>query len=216
MSRLLAVLVFAFGLAGMGQAESGEARYAVEVEFSWVAPEGRPANPHWSRLIAFAHTSKYDLFRDGDTASSGLALLATNGRVSVLEAELDEARRRNRVGEDVVLPGIAGGTGAFHFEIAVTPRFSRLSFGSMLAPSPDWFSGVSGLNLRAEENWVPEVTRPLWVWDAGVDSGQDYTGPDLATQPRQSVRLLAHSDFLRPDGLQPIGRVTLTLISEEE
>ncbi|MEL6747850.1 MAG: hypothetical protein AAFO79_08585, partial [Pseudomonadota bacterium] len=76
-------------------------RYAIEVRLNWDAEtygERLPANPHWSRLLAVAHTARYRLFRDGDTASTGLALLATNGRVSVLQAELAEARRRGRAG----------------------------------------------------------------------------------------------------------------------
>jgi len=67
-------------------------RYQVEVALVWdgAAQAGHPADKHWSRLIAFAHTARYALFDDGDTATSGLALVATNGRVSVLEAELAE------------------------------------------------------------------------------------------------------------------------------
>lgn len=189
------------------------ARYSVEVQLNWVT-EGVPEDPHWSRLIAFAHSSKYSLFRDGDTASSGLALVATNGRVSVLEAELAEARRRGRAGEPIVLPGIAG-VGRFAFEITLDARRSQVAFATMLAPSPDWFSGLSGVPMQdAEGAWRESLRVPLWVWDAGADSGADFTSANMPTQPRQSVRLLTHPAFLRPEGLQPIGYAAFKRVPE--
>ncbi len=189
-------------------------QYGVKVDLNWET-DGAPADPHWSRLIAFAHSGKYSLFKDGDTASSGLALVATNGRVSVLEAELAEARRRGRVGEHVVLPGIEG-VGKFTFELALDDRRSHVAFATMLAPSPDWFSGISGVPMRdAQGNWIEVLNVPLWVWDAGADSGSDFDSPNMPTQPRQSVRLLTHPSFLRVDGMRPIGHVTIEKLPKQ-
>ncbi|MEM6759048.1 MAG: spondin domain-containing protein [Pseudomonadota bacterium] len=179
-------------------------RYAVTVTLDWDGGEAHPADKHWSRLIAFAHSSRYALFTDGDTASSGLALVATNGRVTVLEAELAEARRRDRVASQLVLPGLNSGSGRFEFEIDVSQKHRFVSFATMLAPSPDWFTGASAIELYADDAWVTRAV-PLWVWDAGADGGPDFTSPNMPTQPRQSVRLLTHPAFLRPEGLRPIG-----------
>ena len=107
LSRVCSALLL---LLFVGTATAQEARYKVVITFDWQVPEGQaPANPHWSRLIAFTHSTRYSLFRDGDTASSGLALIATNGRLNVIEAELAEGRRRNRVGDQIILPGLAEG-----------------------------------------------------------------------------------------------------------
>lgn len=189
------------------------ARYQVEIAFEWSAGDvaGHPANPHWSRLIAVVHSSRYALFEDGQTASSGLALVATNGRVSVLEAELAEARRRGRAGIPVVQPGLESGVGTIVFDLELDQKLSRVSFASMLAPSPDWFSGASGVALFVEGAWVAQLRVPLWVWDAGADHGPDFEGPNMNTQPRQSVRLLTHPAFLRPSGLRPSGHATFRL-----
>ena len=195
MTRLLALFAF---LASPLFAQ--DAVYRVEVFFDW---RDGPEDRHWSRLIAFAHSSRYNLFEDGDTASSGLALVATNGRVSVMNAELAEGRRRGRVGESIVVPGIDG-VGSFAFDLPVTNRLSRISFATMLAPSPDWFSGTTAM-LRQDGAWVEQLDLPLWVWDAGADSGPDFVSDNAPTQPRQSVRLLTHPAFLRPEGLMPIG-----------
>ncbi len=150
------------------------------------------------------------MFKDGDTASSGLALVATNGRVNVLETELSEARRRGRVGEPVVLGGVNESVTQFEFELTLTLQMSRISFASMLAPSPDWFSGVSGVALQQDGNWVENMSVPLWVWSAGADSGPTFTSPNANIQPRQSVRSLSHPAFLTAAGLLPIGTATFT------
>ena len=207
MARAVRYLAYALLLAVAGTAAAQEmARYRVDVTFSWADPD---LDAHWSRLIAFAHSSRYSLFQDGETASSGLALVATNGRVSVLEAALAEGRRRGRVGAHLVLPGIES-PGSFSFELDVDERLNRIAFATMLAPSPDWFSGVSGIALRMDGLWRDRVEVPLWPWDAGADSGPEYTGPNVETPPRQSVRLLTHPDLLTADALKPIGQATFT------
>jgi hypothetical protein len=212
--RFLLASMFSL-LAVTSTAADETVRYSAKVQFYWEPEEGVPARPHWSRLIAFAHSARYELFRDGDTASSGFALVATNGRVSVLEAELAEGRRRGRVGAHVVLPGLSSGTGVFDFELELDQRRSRIAFATMLAPSPDWVSGVSGINMRDEAgNWQDTVRVPLWVWDAGADSGAAFDADNALTQPRQSVRLLVHPAFLTPEGMQPIGHATFRKLGQ--
>ena len=208
MARWICALAFVL-VAALPLAAQDRAVYRVEVTLDWTGStqEGHPADKHWSRLIAFAHSSRYTLFADGATASSGLALVATNGRVSVLQAELAEGRRRDRVGAEVVVPGLDSGVGQFAFDLELSEKHRFVSLATMLAPSPDWFAGVASVELRAADAWRDTLTLPLWVWDAGADSGPDFTGPNLDTQPRQSVRLLTHPAFLRPEGLRPIGQV---------
>lgn len=199
----------------VAQSMADTARYTVTVDLAWTEARHAsdfPSNAHWSRLIAAVHSPRYSLFSDGNTASSGLALLATNGRVSVLEAELAEARRRNRVGEHIVLPGLKKAVGRFSFDMQISERHSRVSFATMLAPSPDWFAGVNGVALKTEEGWHPDVTVPLWVWDAGADSGSNFTAANDETQPRESIRLLVHPAFLRSDGMSPIGIARFQLV----
>ena len=61
----------------------------------------------------------------------------------------------------------------------------------MVAPSPDWFVGVSGLDLIESGNWVADKTVTLLPWDAGTDDGASYESADLDAQPRQPVRQLS-------------------------
>ena len=79
----------------------------------------------------------------------------------------------------------------------------------MLAPSPDWFTGVADFDLMTDSRWIDEVTLPLWAWDSGTDGGTTYAAPDHDLQPQQSVRLVATPHFLTPNGLIPVGTATI-------
>lgn len=42
-------------------------------------------------------------------------------------------------------------------------------------PSPDWFTGVSNLNLCTKDcSWVEDKVVDLGLYDAGTDSGVSY------------------------------------------
>lgn len=212
---LLAAILFGQVAAA---ADADTARYRIEIVYEWSAethPVDFPERPHFSRLIATTHNSRYALFSDGRTASSGVALVATNGRVTVLEAELAEARRRGRVDQVLVAPGQRADAGPLALEIEVAADHPLLSFVTMLAPSPDWFTGAHDVALRKNDRWVETVSAPLWVWDAGVDAGAAYDSPNAPMQPQESVRLAAGPQFLQPTGLARVGWATVTRLAPE-
>lgn len=218
--RLAPAFVLLAGLLPTAPAAAdGSVSYCLTARFAWSAethPVGFPDNPHFSRLIGAAHSSRYSLFADGDTASSGLGLVATNGRVGVLEAEFAEGARRKRVGEVFRTDGLATGVGSLSVKITASEKHSQVSFTTMLAPSPDWFTGVSSLALKDGESWRDEVSVPMWVWDAGIDDGESYDAPNAPIQPRQSIRLAAGPQFLGVTGLFPIGEAVLKRTSGDE
>lgn len=218
-------LAAAFGVAaatvgaGSVAAAAETTRYRVTVRLDWrVAPDAldRPTNPHFSPLIGATHGDRFRLFVDGDTASSGVALVATNGRTSVLQAELNEAQRRGRIGAVVEAPGLASGAGETAFTVIDGEDHPLVSFALMLAPSPDWFTGVSGVALPRDDAWMSRVEVPLWVWDADVDDGARFDAPNEPVQPQRSVRLAAGPQFLLESGLTPIGHAVLEAIADQE
>ncbi len=57
----------------------------------------------------------------------------------------------------------------------VSKDYHLLSFATMLGPSPDWFSGVSKLNLcQTNCTWIDSYMEDLYPYDAGTDSGLSY------------------------------------------
>lgn len=206
------LLAAGLGLAVLPAAAEETAVFELEAEITWsaeTAPFEFPADPHLSGLIGATHNSRYVLFRDGDTASSGLELVAENGRVKTLKAEFAEAQRRRRIGEVIEGPELKTAPGKIVARFEASAAHPLLSFVTMIAPSPDWFTGVAGVPLQREGAWIESLELPLWAWDSGTDGGATYAAPDLDQQPQQSVRLLAGPHFLRAGGLVPMGVVRI-------
>jgi hypothetical protein len=209
------VLTLALVISGSVAALASEARYRLEVDITWsqqIHPHDGPAQGgHMSGLIGMTHTHRYVLFADGRTASSGLELVAESGRTAVLRAELDEVRRRQRIDAVFDAPGLATVPGRFTTEFTVKQPQKLVSFVTMLAPSPDWFAGLSSIDLSdGEAGWRDKAEFTLWVWDAGTDNGEVYEAPNSDTQPRQSVRLLATPHVVQDSRLVPAGRAVFT------
>ncbi len=202
-------------LAGLlsGPAAGQEvAAFELTLDITWsaeTAPLEFPENAHMSRLIGATHNDRYVLFRDGHTASSGLELVAENGRTSVLKAELAEAERRGRAGGLVEGPNLARVPGEIRARFEARAEHPLVSFVTMIAPSPDWFTGAADVALMTRGRWVEEVVVPLWAWDGGTDGGETYEAANQDTQPRQSVRLLATAHFLGAQGLVAVGSATI-------
>lgn len=192
------------------------ARYRLELDLTWSANthphEWPPEGGHMSDLVGATHTARYVMFADGRTASSGLKLVAENGRPSILKAELAEARRRERVGTTFRAGGLAQMPGAIAVEFETDEQYPLVSFVTMIAPSPDWFTGVASVSLRANGRWRERITLALWAWDAGTDSGASYLSDNSETQPAQSIRLVATPHFLSASGLKGMGEVVLVKV----
>lgn len=87
-----------------------------------------------------------------------------------------------------------------------------VSFVTMLAPSPDWFTGAASVPLRSAGIWRARVEGLLFAWDAGTDNGVSYIAENAETQPAESIRLLATPHFLTDKGLLPVGNYLIERI----
>jgi hypothetical protein len=81
----------------------------------------------------------------------------------------------------------------------------------MVAPSPDWFIGINSLNLRnaSDDGWKDSFTMDVFAYDAGTDSGTNYTSTDQITTPFQPISLI--SGF--PINGNKMGTLTVTFKS---
>lgn len=211
-SRALIFLFVTFVAAPVLAADD-TAKFELTIDITWSAdtapheyPEG---GGHLSRLIGATHRARYSMFRDGHTASSGLESLAEIGRPDILKAELMEAQSRSRVGTIFELPRLDKVPGTMKAVVETSKEFPLLSFVTMLAPSPDWFTGLSAVALLIDGQWLESGDFHLVAWDAGSDSGSTYVAPNADTQPRESVRLVATKHFLGRRGLVPVGSVKI-------
>lgn len=69
-------------------------------------------------------------------------------------------------------PNITGKTFAV---FRVDSENHLVSFVSMISPSPDWFVGISALELCQQDcTWLESKVIDLYPWDAGTDNGVTY------------------------------------------
>jgi len=158
-----------------------------------------PGNPHFSPLIGGTHDATVAFWEEGELASLGIQRMAEWGSQSPLDEEvqaaIDSGAAEFILRDDAVpdSPGVA------ELDFTISESFSLVTLVTMIAPSPDWFVGVSGLELRPGGEWVESLTVTLWPWDAGTDSGASYGSPDQPTDPHV-----------------PISAITLALWRNEE
>ena len=85
-------------------------------------------------------------------------------------------------------------------EFTVSKSHNLLTFASMIGPSPDWFTGVSKLNL-CQPNclWVDSYEEDLYLYDAGTDSGTTYMSVNRPSSPKETIKkVTASSDLSSP------------------
>lgn len=220
MNKKILALTLLLGLFTLTACESKNnfdepvgARYRLTFTTTWSAethPTQFPSNRHFSGLIGVTHTSANTFWNTGSLASGGIEMMAERGAKEGLLAEFELAG----LDSDNVISGggISVDQTSVSVEFVVEDIAPLVTVVSMLAPSPDWFVGVSGLALFENGEFVDTKTITLRVYDAGTDSGVTFASANADTSPAQAISRLtsdsADSDF--ENGLPSVATFTFT------
>jgi hypothetical protein len=153
------------------------ARYRVTFDATWSAlthPDEAPPNPHWSGLIGGTHRDTVRFWREGGIASDGVKAMAERGNKTPLDTEVQAAIQAGTAQHVLSGGALPGSPGTVSLDFEVSRDYPLVTLVSMVAPSPDWFVGVSGLSLFDGTDWVAERTVALQPWDAGTDAGASF------------------------------------------
>lgn len=197
-------------LAGVARAATPTAEYELTFDATWSAathPVDFPPNPHFSGLIGGTHDASISFWELGGIASTGIEKMAELGSKSPLDAEIGAAIPAGLADQLISGSGISPSPGATSVQFTASQDFPRLTLVSMIAPSPDWFVGVSGLALFDGVHWVESQTVQLFPHDAGTDSGTSYASADSDTDPQDPIALIT---TLPAGNGVPLGTFTLT------
>lgn len=181
-------------LAASDAAAAGtQASYSITFTGAWTTaatPGGLPDNAHFSPLIGAVHNADVTFWEAGGKATPGIESMAERGRTATLTQEI-EAAGANALSV-ISREGGPGATATVTIEpVTVTAGHPRVTLVSMIAPSPDWFVGVSGLSLLdAVGEWVETLTLDLVPWDAGTEEGDDFSFDNAATVPPGTIVIL--------------------------
>ncbi len=193
------------------------ARYQLTFEAIWSAethPTDFPPNPHFSGLIGAAHGPGASLWEEGGAATPGIKNMAETGAKSPLDAEIDGL---TGVGSACVLisgGGVNPSPGAVTVEFVASLDCPLVSAVTMIAPSPDWFLGVSGLSLLVNGAWIEQEVVALYPYDAGTDSGGNYTSPNAPTASPELIVRIETEPLLVDGTVRPLGTFTFTRLGE--
>jgi hypothetical protein len=127
------------------------------------------------------------LWREGEPATPGIENMAETGGKSPLDSEIEAQMAEGALCEVISGEGIALSPGTVAVEFTVSQDCPLVTVVSMIAPSPDWFVGVTGLSLYGEEGWIEESVTELYPYDAGTDEGESYISPDEPTEEREGI-----------------------------
>ena len=190
-----------------------EAIYSVTIRGSWttvVTSGGLPSGAHFTRLIGGVHNAGVTFLREGGRATAGVEFMAELGGTSTLANEV-------RTAEPNALAVLQGSgnirpTGSSTIDsFTLTTDHPRVTLLTMIAPSPDWFVGVSGLSLLdAQAEWRASLTVNLYPWDAGTEEGTEFSLSNPATSPQGVITSLRGMGKFSNE---PIATLTFTLQS---
>ena len=210
LSSSAAIAVVLSGAPRSAGAATPTAQYTVTFAAAWsqaTHPTGFPPGPHWSPIVGGTHNASVSFWNAGQVASQGIEDMAELGATTPLANEVNAAITAGTAASVVLGGGISPSPGSTSVSFTINHDFPLVTLVSMIAPSPDWFVGVSGLPLLENGDWVHEKSVTLWLYDAGTDGGTNYTSPNQDTNPQDSIAL--HTTLPGYNGV-PMGTLTFT------
>jgi len=186
-------------------------------------PRDYPGNAHWSPLCGTSHNENYSMWGVGQISTEGVKLVAEDGIHGTLEDEVEDCiDADNCSGFFEFGCSTFSGTCDHAGTVDMSSDYPYVSMLSMIAPSPDWMTGVASLKLcGAGGNWTSEYMRELNGYDAGTDSGPSYSSPDDPTDPFEPIFALNATDEsnllynVEEMKLYPVCTITFTLKTED-
>ncbi len=205
---LLAPVLPATPMPSMQPSPTPTATFKVTFTATWSAsthPYQFPAGAHFSPLVGTTHSKTVSFWRRGALAAAGIERMAEQGATTPLSTEIGAAVTAGSASGVILGSGI-GSPGSTSVTFTTSLAHKRLTLVSMVAPSPDWFVGVSGLRLFEQGDWIRTRTVQLFAQDAGTDDGAIYTSPDLEPAKHRRIRKLTSPPF---DTRLPLGTFTI-------
>lgn len=212
-SYYLSFVLMAFLSVNLSLGQSS-AIYDISFQSSWNSTDHGtvPGNAHWSNLVGATHNASITLLEMGQLASPGIKNVAEAGVNTQLFNEVSDYINDGNADQWLQqgFSPFAAISSATLENVTVSENFPLLSLVSMIAPSPDWIIAINSFNLRDGDTWKDNISIDLFAYDAGTDSGTDYTSGNVVTNPFQPISSLVN---VAPFGSEKIGTLTISLVS---
>ena len=220
LATLLALLFFSTYSTSRGRTALAPetAQYKVTFTSTWSNEThpwpNFPPGAHFSRLVGGTHNQNVAFWTRDELATDGIKDMAERGNNTNLTNEVEAQITAGTADQYISGSSLGTSTGMIVIDsVDVHQEYPLLTLVSMIAPSPDWFVGVSGVPLFEGGDWVASKEITLFPYDAGTDDGIDYGSDDAPSTPRENIRRISDED---PFSEEPIGMLTLTRINIPE
>jgi hypothetical protein len=187
--------------------------YEVIFDATWSAEthaQDFPGGAHFSGLVGGAHNGNVVFWEVGGLASQGIKRMAELGSQGTLASEISNDPDASTA---TILGSTFGSPGTATVVFTATKAFSRLTLVTMIAPSPDWFTGTSGLELFRHGRWRDGVVYSLVPHDAGTDSGTTYDSANVVTNPPEPIAIIDYAPMSPGGVVTPVGTFTINMLS---
>lgn len=188
------------------------ANYDITFTSIWNAEDHNsvPPNAHWSKLVGVTHKTANTFLQIGNLATIGIKNIAETGSNDVFNGEVTTAIATGEADKYIDGPSLGSATGEILISnVEVNKDFPLLTLVSMIAPSPDWVIALNGYNLLdTEGKWKTSVNLDMFAYDAGTDSGTDYTSTNMVSNPFQFISMI---NGLPING-KKMGTLSITLV----
>jgi hypothetical protein len=195
---------------------TGPAEYRVVVKSTWTPrshPFEYPSGAHFSGLIGASHNGNFAIFALGRRPTPGLERLSEEGKHSPLDDEIRAAIAAGNALELFETGGLKNFKDSLVTTVRVDPAHPLVSVVNMVAPSPDWFTGASSVNLAENGAWVKSRRLVLPAYDAGGDDGKTYKAADRNTNPKKPTSRAATRHFVVKGKVRPVATLVFTRLS---
>jgi hypothetical protein len=199
-------------------ADPQAAEYTVVFKSRWTKsthpveyPEqGVVTGAHFSGIIGASHSSSYSIFGEGTMPTPGLEKLSEEGKHTPLDEEIRAAIAAGNAGSLFESGPLKDFGDSLVTTVKVDAAHPMVSLVAMIAPSPDWFTGASNIQLMENGRWVDSRTVELNAWDSGGDDGATYKAADKDNNPKKPTMINHSRHFMNASGqMVPVATITL-------
>lgn len=196
---------------------SSAVEYEITFTGTWNASDVEPgsypsSSAHFTPLIGASHKAGAEFWKNNGQASPGVEAVAEVGVNSILRSELAAARNAGTTGSVIEFQDLFNLPSSSTVRVDIDDDKPFITLIAMIAPSPDWFVGVSGLSLLENDEWVRNLKVNLRPYDAGTEEGESFSLNNPASPASDTIFRLTGNDspFI---GRPSIGTLEFTLLN---
>lgn len=201
------------------------ATYRLTVTNNWTAdkhPINYPSDAHFSWLGGGTHNASQSFWKFGELSpSTAFQKMAETGDTTDFVSAIKTASGSPLEWQHwFCQPSQTNANcGSLVEGFTIDSTQPLVTLTSMLGPSPDWFVGVSGLNLQNEKKeWIKRIVVPLPLYDAGTEDGSTTTMANLESSPHTPISFISYDtssgDYLPSDKEYIVGTFTFELVED--